>query len=446
MDEQIKDRIAKINRGEVPEGYKKTKFGIFPCDWETDKTLKDIGVFGKGKGLPGNKMCDSGVPCVGYGDIYMKYNNFHFEKAQNFVDEETARDSLPIGKGTLLFTATGETAEEIGKCVCYNGEETIYAGGDIITYNSEINPLFIAYQQYQPFALAQKASFGQGHSVVHIRQNSLQKLNVAYPKSEKEQERIAEILLKWDGAIEWYERQIKTIVGFKSICLTKMFPQKSANIPEWRFNGFSDLWENHTVEDVFEKITDYVAAGSFADLAERVKYLSEPDYAQLIRTIDIKNKFENGDFVYISRDAFEYLWRVELTSSENIVLPNIGANIGEVYLVSPDDLPSKKCVLGPNAILLGSSNNMRFLYSYLQTKNFQENLKLIIAASGQPKFNKSELRKIRILIPSKEEQEKIGAMIGYVDKIIETYGCRLRKLKMQYNILQSYLLNGIVRV
>ena len=195
MNEQIKQRIAQLNNGEVPNGYKKTEFGIFPCDWVTDKKLKDIGSFDKGRGLPGDKMRDRGVHCVGYGDIYMKYNNFHFEKAENFVDEETASESLPIKKGTLLFTSTGETAEEIGKCVCYNGDETIYAGGDIITFKTnEVNPLFLADQQYPSYSLAKKASFGQGHSVVHIHADNLEKLNVAYPKSTPSKKRLPKSL------------------------------------------------------------------------------------------------------------------------------------------------------------------------------------------------------------------------------------------------------------
>ena len=251
MITQIKQRITQLNNGEIPGGYKKTEFGVFPCDWVTDKKLKDIGTFEKGRGLPGDKMSDSGTPCVGYGDIYMKYNNFHFEKAQNFVDEETAKYSLPIEKGTLLFTATGETAEEIGKCVCYNGDEPIYAGGDIFAFNTDkVNPLFLAYQQYQSYSLAKKAGFGQGHSVVHIHAENLEKLNVAYPSSRSEQEKIAEILMKWDEAIELYEKQIEKLKQYKAICLKKMFPAKGKNVPEWRFKGFTDPWEQRELWDV----------------------------------------------------------------------------------------------------------------------------------------------------------------------------------------------------
>ena len=254
MKQEITNRIKDINNGIIPNGYEKTEFGVFPCDWVTDKRLKDIGTFGKGKGLPGDKMTSKGVPCVGYGDIYMKYNNFHFEKAKSFVDEETASESQPIQKGTLLFTGTGETAEEIGKCVCYNGDETIYAGGDILTFiSNEVNPLFLAYQQYQDFSLRNKASFGQGHSVVHIQSENLEKLHVAYPKSTDEQSKIAEILMNWDEAIELYNQQIEKLKLLKSVCMKKMFPKKGEKVPEWRFKGFTDAWEQRKLSDLAEK-------------------------------------------------------------------------------------------------------------------------------------------------------------------------------------------------
>ena len=70
MDKQIRERIKLIQQGQIPVGYKKTEFGIFPCNWVTNKRLSDVGSFGKGKGIPGEKLVNYGVPCVGYGDIY----------------------------------------------------------------------------------------------------------------------------------------------------------------------------------------------------------------------------------------------------------------------------------------------------------------------------------------------------------------------------------------
>ena len=56
MTEEIKQRIKAVKAGKVPSGYKKTPIGILPDDWITDKTLGDIGVFGKGKGIPGKGL------------------------------------------------------------------------------------------------------------------------------------------------------------------------------------------------------------------------------------------------------------------------------------------------------------------------------------------------------------------------------------------------------
>lgn len=47
-----------------------------------------------------------------------------------------------------------------------------------------------------------------------------------------------------------------------------------------------NVWEQRKLDDVMSCITDYVAAGSFADIKNNVSYMSEPDFAQLVRTVD----------------------------------------------------------------------------------------------------------------------------------------------------------------
>ena len=85
MNQTIRARIEQIKRGGIPEGYEKTPFGIFPCDWDKS-TLKKLGKFAKGKGIPGKEMKNEGIPCVSYGDIYMKYN-YHFNQAKSLLTE-----------------------------------------------------------------------------------------------------------------------------------------------------------------------------------------------------------------------------------------------------------------------------------------------------------------------------------------------------------------------
>ena len=164
-------------------------------------------------------------------------------------------------------------------------------------------------------------------------------------------------------------------------------------------------------------VTDYVAAGSFADIKDNVTYLNEIGYAQLVRTVDLKKKFANSDAVYVDENAFKYLWRVNL-NEECIVLPNIGANIGEVYYIEPSDLPFANNVLGPNAILLKTDEDNYFIFTSLNTDLFQNQLFENVGSSGQPKFNKTELKSIKLLIPSIEEQKKIGSYFRQLDYLI----------------------------
>ena len=414
MNQTIKKRIEEINNGIVPEGYEKTSFGIFPCDWEKSKTLKDIGKFGKGRGIPGNKLISEGVPCVGYGDIYMKYN-YHIEKAQSFVDESTAAESQKISKGTLLFTATGETADEIGKCVCYNGNEDIYAGGDIITFIPyKVNSMFIAYQQYQNFALRQKASLGQGHSVVHIQKDRLGKLHIAYPKRDREQSRIAEILMQWDKAIELQEKLIEAYQKSKKYYLNKMFPKKGSNVPEIRFPGFTAPWEQRKLKQVAtiqkgEQLSKakldsvgkyYVLNGGMGPSGFCDDYNTEPN------TISISEGGNSCGYVALNIDRF---W----SGGHNYTLQNLRIDT-------------------------------EFLFQYL--KGIETKIMALRVGSGLPNIQKTAIDGVDIIFPLEDEQKSIGQFLSMLSNLITLHKQKRDKLVAQRKAMQQYLLTGIVRV
>ena len=182
-----------------------------------------------------------------------------------------------------------------------------------------------------------------------------------------------------------------------------------------------------------------MAAGSFASLRENVKYYQENNYAQLIRTIDLKNNFTNSDFVYVDEVAYDFLWRVQL-KEPNIVLPNIGANIGEKYYVKPQDLPKNKNVLGPNAILLRSKcNDTHFVYFRLSTSSYDNEMKKLVGASGQPKFNKTDLKKVSLFMPSLIEQKRIAYFLALLEERIATQNKIIDKLQSLIKGLNDFL-------
>ena len=419
MNEQIKQRITQLNNGEVPNDYKKTEFGVFPCDWVTDKKLKDLGSFGKGKGLPGDKMVSEGVPCVGYGDIYMKYNHFHFAEAKTFVDEETASESQPIQNGTLLFTGTGETAEEIGKCVCYNGDETIYAGGDIITFVSdEVEPLFLAYQQYHDFSLRKKASFGQGHSVVHIQKDNLEKLNVAYPKSTEEQSKIAEILMKWDEAIELQEKQLDNLKVKKDAVLQRLIKKDYSWLKISLRNILKERTEFATKDEGYPHVTL-----SKSGVAKKTEQYNR-DF--LVKSEDKKYKItRHNDICYNPANLKFGVICINKLTEESIFSP--------IYITYEVDPKYNVDFIGA---VLCSTDFIRYIRKYEEGTVYERQA-----------VKSSDFLRGEIWVPAtKGEQDKIASIIKKIDDYIEIEQQKYEALCTQRKALQQYLLNGIVRV
>ena len=198
--------------------------------------------------------------------------------------------------------------------------------------------------------------------------------------------------------------------------------------------------EFKTIDEIFEIITDYTAAGSFADVAKNVTYLAEPNFALLVRTMDLKSNFTKGNLVYIDEHAYKYLWRVHL-NKESIVLPNVG-NCGEVYYVIPQNLPYKNCVLATNSILLRSSeHNNKFLYYVLETADFKKKLRKITSNTGQTKFNKTALKNLQIPVPPIEVQNEIVRILDTFTKLEAELEAELEARRRQYHFYRDKLLS-----
>ena len=100
----------------------------------------------------------------------------------NHIDEETTKSSVAIKKGNLLFTGSGETQEDIGKCITYCGNETVYAGGDVIILKqNKCNSLFLSYSLNSNTSIYQKASMAKGQIIVHIYASNLREIIFPFP-------------------------------------------------------------------------------------------------------------------------------------------------------------------------------------------------------------------------------------------------------------------------
>ena len=184
----------------------RTRLPGFSEEWE--KTwLGDLGEFRKGRGIRRDELRETGVRCVRYGELYTRYEN-SVAKLVSRIPQDVADTALPINKGELLFAGSGETANEIGICVAYVGDEPAYAGGDIIVLRaSGQDAVYLAHLLNAPVAARQKARMAQGDAVVHIRGDHLAEIELHLPPLP-EQRAIATILTDMDAEIAALERRL----------------------------------------------------------------------------------------------------------------------------------------------------------------------------------------------------------------------------------------------
>ena len=89
-----------------------------------------------------------------------------------------------------------------------------------------------------------------------INQDDLNNIDISYPKSTTEQKKIAEILTTQDKVIVLEQQKIEEIIKEKQFFLEKMFPKKGEAVPEIRFKGFTDPWEQRKAKELFVSTAD----------------------------------------------------------------------------------------------------------------------------------------------------------------------------------------------
>lgn len=189
-------------------------------------TLGELGAFRKGKGISRSDVKPSGLPCVRYGEIYTLHHDV-IQKFGSFIDDASASLSEPINRGDILFACSGETAEEIGKCVTFDGPERAYAGGDIVVFTPRggDSSVFLAYLLNSNKLAIQKAQMGQGNAVVHISAANLGKLRFAIPEQD-EQNAIAEHLQAADALARCQTTKLAALKKEKAALMQQLLTGK----------------------------------------------------------------------------------------------------------------------------------------------------------------------------------------------------------------------------
>lgn len=191
--------------------------GQIPSHWEVVR-LGSLGIFSKGNGISRNELVADGIPAILYRDIYTKYN-YQAIEIKNFISTETSLKAVKISENDILLTGSGETKDDIGKCVVFKGKKA-FAGGDIIIFKQDKNnSTFLAYSLNSSYSIIQKTIMAKGEIIVHIYSSMLKELLLPLPpKSEQEKivEYIENKISKIDKLLNLEQECIKSLKEYKA--------------------------------------------------------------------------------------------------------------------------------------------------------------------------------------------------------------------------------------
>ena len=167
--------------------------GDIPAHWEL-RRLGAIGRITKCSGGTKDHDLPEGIPCVRYGDLYTHHGS-SISRSRAFVSAEYAKAYSPIRYGDLLFAASGETIDEIGKSSVNLMDGKALCGGDIIVLRPRIRveASFLGYTTNAPYMKYQKSRLGRGMTILHIYGQQLKNLAILLPPPP-EQRAIADFL------------------------------------------------------------------------------------------------------------------------------------------------------------------------------------------------------------------------------------------------------------
>ena len=390
------------------------RFKGFTDPWEQRK-LGEIAVFSKGVGYSKNDLCEEGTPIILYGRLYTKYETCIFD-VDTFVKEKAG--GVYSKGGEVIVPASGETAEDISiaSVVVKPG---ILLGGDlnIVSPTAEYDSAFLALTISSGATHKYLSSLAQGKSVVHLHNADIQSVSAKFP-TKREQEKIHLLFGKIDTLITLHQRKYEKLVNIKKSMLDKMFPKNGASVPEIRFKGFTDPWEQRKLKELYFQLTERntdllpyqktlsVATMSFKTDGNGAADTSLANYKRL-RTGDIafeghtSKEFRYGRFVL--NDVGDGIMSPRFSALRP--LHEMPINFWKYY-IHYEPIMRKVLV---NSTKAGTMMNELVINDFLQGS---------------------------ILVPSMTEQQAIGRFFKQLDTLITLHQRKLEKLQ---NIKKSCL-------
>lgn len=396
----------------------KIRFKGYEEDWEQRKLgeLAEI----VGGGTPSTSVesywdgdIDWYAPAEIGEQIYLK-------SSQRKITEEGLNKSsakvLPVG--TVLFTSRAG----IGKTAILLKEGCTNQGFQSIVPNkNKLDSYFIFTRSEELKRYGE--TVGAGSTFVEVSGKQMANMELMMPTTMDEQQKIGEYFSNLDNLITLHQRKCEETKKLKKYMLQKMFPQNGKRVPEIRFAGFTDDWEQR-------KLPEFV---SFFNGLTYTPDDVEETGTLVLRSSNVKNgEIVDADNVYVND---------KVVTSENV-------HEGDIIVVVRN---GSRALIGkhaqikasmPNTVIGAFMSGMRsehssFVNALLDTSAFENEIAKNMGATIN-QITGYMFSKMEFMIPSGDEQQKIGEYFQSLDHLITLHQRKYEELqKIKKFMLQN---------
>ena len=382
----------------------KIRFNGLTEDWEQRK-LGELGTLKNGMNFSKDAM--------GHGYAFVNLQNIF---GNNVVDamslglaEASERQLIEysLQKGDVLFVRSSVKLEGVGEAavVAETLENTTYSGfiirfRDEYGLNNDFKKFIFATKKVRDQIMSQATNSANKN----ISQSVLENLTFEIP-SKAEQKQIGELFSHFDHLITLHQRKCDELQNMKKFMLQKMFPQNGKVVPEIRFDGFTDDWEQRKLGEMCQITMGQSPDGS--------TYSKEPsDYILVQGNADLKDGW-----------VYPRIWTTQKTKTAQAgdLIMSVRAPAGAMGKTAHD------VVLGRG--VAGIKGN-EFVYQLLVKMDLDGYWKKMAAGSTFESISSDVVKNAEMIVPQDiEEQYKIGDYFKRIDHLITLHQRKLKLIK-----------------
>ncbi|WP_442759819.1 restriction endonuclease subunit S [Enterococcus italicus] len=411
-----------------PSRTPSVRFKGYEDDWEERKFFESIASTIDFRGRTPKKLgmdwSDSGY--LALSALNVKNGYIDPLADAHYGDEKLYRKWMSgreLKKGQVLFT----TEAPMGNVAQVPDDNGYILSQRTVAFETKEDMMtndFLAVLLKSPLVFNNLSALSSGGTAKGVSQKSLKGLSITVPLDIDEQQKIGSFFKQLDETIALHQRKLNLLNEQKKGFLQKMFPKNGEKIPEIRFAGFNDDWEERKLGD----LANIVGGGTPST--------SNPEYWD--GDIDWYAPAEIGEQSYVSKSK-KTITELGLKKSSARILP-----VGTVLFTSRAGI-GNTAILGKEATtnqgfqsIVPDQNKLDSYFIYSRTNELKRYGEVTGAGSTFVEVSGKQMSKMSIMIPELSEQQKIGSFFKQLDDTIALHQRKIDELKsMKKSMLQK---------